>query len=552
MGVSKKMPARENGGNVTRNSARQGRVALYSALTLLALSLALRLIGLTHRSLWLDEITSLSVAQHSLFDIALGRAFNNHTPPLYYLILHCWFGVFSPDAFSLRLLSLVFDIANIALMFVIFRRQFGTNIGSFAAFLYCISPYAIYFAQEGRMYSMLVTLTLLTYLIAQRALEKQAKTLVALFITATLGMYTHYYYAFFLFAVFLWLAIAWRKDIPKLLKLGITALAVSLAFLPWVFVVVRLLAGEGQVFRRFVWLVVPYTLLRFLAGYGVMPISYGCKDQISRTILTHLKELSLYAIVSPVLVFLALRQLWRSYRPQALSLSLPLLIPLFVSLFFSLFTPILSERYLIVSFPFFIALLALLADQQDRELTQRLSCLMAALVFLLGTCAHHLNPAFGNTAWQQAAAAIAESPEICRIAFVSPEYERQTLSYYLGPEWALSAPGRIENSFTDKPDESRTNCSGFWLVERGTERSLLQTYLASGMKRHSSIFFPFENGLRVTALIPKTEGPVEKCEFVAKGDDSPQAAIGDIDRLPGRIGPPQKEEGIFRQSPEAK
>ena len=47
----------------------------------------------------------------------------------------------------------------------------------------------------------------------------------------------------------------------------------------------------------------------------------------------------------------------------------------------------------------------------------------------------------------------------------------------------------------------------------------------------------------------RLRGPVEKCEFVVKGDDSLQIAIGDIDGLPGRIGPPQKEEGIFRQAP---
>ena len=36
-----------------------------------------------------------------------------------------------------------------------------------------------------------------------------------------------------------------------------------------------------------------------------------------------------------------------------------------------------------------------------------------------------------------------------------------------------------------------------------------------------------------------------------QGDDSPQPPIRDINRLPGRIGPPQKEKGIFRQSRQA-
>ena len=48
---------------------------------------------------------------------------------------------------------------------------------------------------------------------------------------------------------------------------------------------------------------------------------------------------------------------------------------------------------------------------------------------------------------------------------------------------------------------------------------------------------------------PQTiEWPVAKSEFVDQGDDSPHPAIGDIDRLPGRIGPPQNEEDIFRQA----
>ena len=43
-------------------------------------------------------------------------------------------------------------------------------------------------------------------------------------------------------------------------------------------------------------------------------------------------------------------------------------------------------------------------------------------------------------------------------------------------------------------------------------------------------------------------GPVEKCVFVVKGDDSPLSPIRYINRLPGRIGPPQKEKsGILRE-----
>ena len=48
--------------------------------------------------------------------------------------------------------------------------------------------------------------------------------------------------------------------------------------------------------------------------------------------------------------------------------------------------------------------------------------------------------------------------------------------------------------------------------------------------------------------------PVEKCVLMVKGDDSPKRAIKQINELPGRIGPPQKEErwllrrGTIRQN----
>ena len=58
-------------------------------------------------------------------------------------------------------------------------------------------------------------------------------------------------------------------------------------------------------------------------------------------------------------------------------------------------------------------------------------------------------------------------------------------------------------------------------------------------------------GFRVLSHLAETSagGPVEKCEFVGKGDDSPRPAIKQINELPWRIGPPQKEESIFRQTP---
>ena len=64
-------------------------------VAVLMLGLVVRLIGLGHQSLWLDEMTSIQIASMPLGQILIGRGFDNHTPPLYYVLLHL-FGQITP------------------------------------------------------------------------------------------------------------------------------------------------------------------------------------------------------------------------------------------------------------------------------------------------------------------------------------------------------------------------------------------------------------------------------------------------------------------------
>ncbi len=137
-------------------------------LLLLLAALVLRLVGLEARGLWLDEAVSIRVASRSLLDIASGSGFDKHTPPFYYLLLHLWLYLLPATELGIRLLSVLTDVVNVALIYHTFGRQYSRRVGLISAALYTCAPFSIYFAQEGRMYPLLVLLALVTYAFALR------------------------------------------------------------------------------------------------------------------------------------------------------------------------------------------------------------------------------------------------------------------------------------------------------------------------------------------------------------------------------------------------
>jgi len=73
---------------------RGARVDLVIAGLLGLLALALRLATMTAQSAWVDEGYSMAAARHTLSFITEFTGRYDAHPPLHYLILHLWLGVF--------------------------------------------------------------------------------------------------------------------------------------------------------------------------------------------------------------------------------------------------------------------------------------------------------------------------------------------------------------------------------------------------------------------------------------------------------------------------
>lgn len=116
----------------------------------------LRLLLLGTKGLWLDETFSIWLASQSIPEMLQWIVKIDQHPPLYYLVLHYWIAFHGNTAYDVRLLSVVFGAGTIPVIYLIGKRMSGTVMGVAAAVILAFSPFHIYFAQETRMYTLLM------------------------------------------------------------------------------------------------------------------------------------------------------------------------------------------------------------------------------------------------------------------------------------------------------------------------------------------------------------------------------------------------------------
>ena len=119
---------------------------------ILLLAFGLRVWGLGDRNLWWDEGFSAWIAQQPALHLIARTAQDVH-PPLYYLLLHLWQTATGPNDFALRYLSVIAGVLSVAFIYQLARALGNRRAGWLAAFFLAISPFAVTWSQEMRMYT---------------------------------------------------------------------------------------------------------------------------------------------------------------------------------------------------------------------------------------------------------------------------------------------------------------------------------------------------------------------------------------------------------------
>ena len=344
----------------------------FAPLVVLFVAFVVRIANLIGESLWRDEVDSVRFAFEPLGNILRNFGDSGFNGPLYHLMLRGWLSLAGVNDFALRYLSLVCSVLLVALVYVLTKRLFGYRAALVAMWLIALSPVLIWYAGEGKMYSLQpMLLTLALYALVRACANKKDCGLetglsfqspisnlpspvwwFVFIIAASLSFYVHLLSPIFLAVAAVFFVAMWPQSRAHL-KGGLIALALlTLPYAPLAFSRIGSVITGGDVGHTFYPLdVVARTLLsNWTVGLDGraplldMPMTSTTVDLARWLVLALFVALALYALLStdhePPLVT---RLKWATLA----WLGLPMLIVFAVSLRFPVFQP----RYLLWSAP---------------------------------------------------------------------------------------------------------------------------------------------------------------------------------------------------------
>ncbi|MFN2164738.1 MAG: glycosyltransferase family 39 protein, partial [Anaerolineae bacterium] len=198
--------------------AARPTLARISLLAILLVSFALAAARLGYQELSGDEAFGYFFSLQSYRDIVRSTlALGEPHPVAGYFLQKAWLTAVGDGEFALRFTSAAWSLLAVALLYVLARRlALGRASALLAAMLLGISPYAIWHAQNARMYAMGLALTLASSLLVIEAMSRRRWIIWAAYVVVSwLCLQTHYYTAFVILvqniAVVAWVLLIRRR-----------------------------------------------------------------------------------------------------------------------------------------------------------------------------------------------------------------------------------------------------------------------------------------------------------------------------------------------------
>lgn len=287
-------------------------------------------------------------------------------PPLFYVLLKLWSGVFGGSVIAGRILTISLGVAAVGGMYAFVRGAYRLEERAWrknfveadlpalaAATLLAIAPLQIHWDQQIRMYSLPIALSLWSSSFLVRALAGNAAHVgnwSAYTIAAILLSYSHYFGLFILMSQFLYaiacrLATGNRNWFDRISPILLSGCVLSLAWQPWLAVFLRQRSGVARDFYlpEPSWDLFGRTVHEVWVGVG-MPLS---ADQ---------------GLLIAELSFLVLAVLALGRRPADLLVIALATIPVAAAFTISAIShPIITARYFLFSHVFVLAAIAVVA-----------------------------------------------------------------------------------------------------------------------------------------------------------------------------------------------
>lgn len=326
------------------------------------------------QSLRLDEAQSLWQSGRSPLDILHVVGQDVHVP-LYHLLLHFW-RLFTGDTVGMaRLMSLVFYLASIPLLYLVGRLAYSRQVGLFAALLFTLSPFMNWYGSEIRMYTLFTFLVIANQYFFLRLLQKKESdhVWIGYAATALAGVYAHYFFFLNLGTQVLFFFMRRALFPPHALRnFLLIAGGVIVGFLPWAWYVWSL----GTAGYQDPLLPTPTTVNLFSTFSQFL---FGFQTDHINTFFLSLWPIAL------ILGFLTLRKNAR-LTPQTEYLLISVVCAVMVAFALSFIVPLFVSRYLIFTIPALYLLLASMIDVYPRGIGQGVRwCVIILMILMLGS-----------------------------------------------------------------------------------------------------------------------------------------------------------------------
>lgn len=414
---------------------------------MMTLSLSIGLI----QSVWFDEAYSIMLAKLPAGELLHLTSVDTH-PPLYYLLLKAWAGLFGWSEIALRSLSVLAMGGAAAFGILLVRRMFGTRAALMTLPFVILAPFLLRYGLEIRMYALASLIGVAATYVLVAATESGGRKQWLLYglyaVLVAVGVYTLYYTALLWIAHVVWLV--WlatqRKESIVKQKWWLAYAGSVVLFLPWIFTFVKQLDNGALA-----------PIAQQLTTDGMVGIvSFWFLYQPAWQ-LNGLSSLVIVAIIAGGVygITQAFKAVSLKQKRYFMLLAFYAGIPVLAIAFISLLRPMYVERYLahvLIGLGLFLGVSLWLVSQKKPR-TARLLTLSFVAVLLFGT-AHLVGT--GNYNFQRLhmpqmreAAEIIECSKDRQVVAEDP-YVAIELGYYLTKcdVYFYSEPGELKGGYS--------------------------------------------------------------------------------------------------------
>lgn len=214
-------------------------------LLLILGAFAWRVTGLTAQSLWRDEVDAIYFALRDLPDTLAMFGAMAQNGVLYFLTLRGWFQLAGASEFALRYISVMAGTLTIPLTWQVARRLIGVKghpsdfwttqtITPLLAILFLtVNPYQLWYSQEGKMYTLMIALTLLAHWCWLTGIAGGRRRIWLLYLgTVSLAIYIHLLSILIIPLHLLWYLIAWPQSRRHWRGYSLALAGLTLPYLP--------------------------------------------------------------------------------------------------------------------------------------------------------------------------------------------------------------------------------------------------------------------------------------------------------------------------------